>query len=424
MCSRHNTQLTRDGDIMIVKPHITGMDSRPVPTDEPHANDIQRKKLKTHDTVSVGPVASPTWDIVGLAENTGTAAGLSMADNPDEGVHHIGSMSSKTLPPESVSSAHLHEGCAQSSSTDPEPHQEDDSSEATYDNTSLDMENHCTIPVGPTSSLHTGKAGLAGLLDTMRMSVSQSETTATSLVENNYSRMFNQNQDMSMKDDITHTDMVHILHDQTPDQVPTADTGCEIEFANTTSSLRDQTFNSSQHTGTENAVVKGTTDGNLQPEHQVASHQRFWCCRTCALNLDDDKGFFINSPSNEVCRRCFTLRYDTHPDYINSLEYLICRWRGCLQVNTVDAEVCANLDCLWPLPHHISYRTLMRSRPVQGHALLLSTRFEDSWLCKKCNVVNERRIMRCRGNQQTRNEQCSGRKTQDAIWIINRTQWK
>jgi hypothetical protein len=125
---------------MILKPHITGMDSRPVPRDETHANDIPRKKLKTHDTVSVGPVASPPWDIAGLAENTGTAAGLSMADDPDEGVYHIGSMSSETLPAESVSSVHLHEGCAHSSSTDPEPHQEDDSSEATYDNTSLDMD--------------------------------------------------------------------------------------------------------------------------------------------------------------------------------------------------------------------------------------------------------------------------------------------
>jgi hypothetical protein len=128
------------------------------------------------------------------------------------------------------------------------------------------------------------------------MSVSQSEATATSLIENFYSRMFNQNQDMSMKDDIIHADMVNILHDQTLDQVPIADTGDEIEFANTTSSLRDQTFNSFQHTGTENAVVSksllddtsknmlvqcqetglqdnGTTDDNLQLGHQVTSSQ-------------------------------------------------------------------------------------------------------------------------------------------------------
>jgi hypothetical protein len=295
MCSRHNTQLTRDGDTMTVKPHITGMDSRPVPRDTP-ASDVLRKKLKTHDTVSVGPDASPPWDIVGLAENTGTAVRLSMADNPDEGVYHIGSMSSKTLPAGSVSSAHLHADCAQSSSTDLEPHQEDDSSEATYDNTSLDMGNHRIIPVGPTSSLHTGEVSLAGLLDTTRMSFSQFEATAASWVENFYSRMFNQNQDMSMKDDIIPTDMVRILHDQTFDQVPTADTVEEIASANTTYTLRDQTSNSFQHTGTENAAVStnllddtsknmlvqcqetglqdnGTTDGNLQLGHQVTSSQ-------------------------------------------------------------------------------------------------------------------------------------------------------
>jgi hypothetical protein len=68
--------------------------------------------------------------------------------------------------------------------------------------------------------------------------------------------------------------------------------------------------------------------------------KRVWCCRQCSLGPPIHRVFQLNLPSDDYCRYCATPRFDPQRRDENCIEQLVCRYKGCCQINPVDAEIC------------------------------------------------------------------------------------